>query len=132
MMGREPAVIRRQARPAVVGLPLDEIGAHSYRIGGATDHANGGRDPTILKARDRWNSNIAFIHVRNNIASQFQSQAGSARRLGEDAGSMLQIVRVVTAGAEIRHPRPPRRAILQGAGRNLSTLGREPWWLVLV
>ena len=132
MTEREPAAITRQARPAAVGLPPDEIGAHSYRIGGATDHADGGGDPTMMKARDRWNSDIAFIHARYAIASQFQSQAGAARRLGEDACKMLQIEHVATAGAQIRLPRPPRRAILLRAGRNLSTRGREPRWLVLV
>ena len=99
-MERELAVMTA-GKTSGGGLPLDEIGAHSYRIGVATDHADGGDDPKIMKARDRWDSDIAFIHARDSIASQFQLQEGAARRLGEDASSLLQIVLVATAGAQI-------------------------------
>ncbi len=33
----------------------------------------------MMKARDRWDSDIAFIHARDTIASQFQSQAAMRR-----------------------------------------------------
>ena len=64
---------------AAVGLPPDEIGARSYRIGGATDRADGGGDPTMIKARGRWDSDIALIYARDTIASQFQSHAAMRR-----------------------------------------------------
>lgn len=64
---------------AAVGLPPNEIGAHSYRIRGTTNHADGGGDPTMMKARGRWDSDIAFIYARDTIAFQFESQAAMRR-----------------------------------------------------
>ena len=56
-------------------MPPGEVGAHSYRIGGATDHADGGGNPTMMKARGRWDGAVAFIYASDTIASQLALQA---------------------------------------------------------
>jgi hypothetical protein len=54
------ALVRRLAE--ILGLPPLEFGAHSPRIGGATDI--GDTNPLMLQAKGRWGSDIARIYAR--------------------------------------------------------------------
>jgi hypothetical protein len=54
------SLIKRTA--AALSLPQQEFGAHSLRIGGATDI--GDESPLLLQAKGRWASDIAGIYAR--------------------------------------------------------------------
>eukprot|EP00962_Isochrysis_galbana_P018985 scaffold5506_cov114-Isochrysis_galbana.AAC.6 len=56
-----PSVYRTSHACALCGVPVHETGAHSFRIGGATDMADGGIPPTLIQAQGRWASD--FFHI---------------------------------------------------------------------
>lgn len=58
------ALVRRRMR-ALGETDLDQWGAHSCRIGGATDLGSSrGASPLLLQARGRWASDIGKIYNR--------------------------------------------------------------------
>eukprot|EP00962_Isochrysis_galbana_P026903 scaffold8408_cov149-Isochrysis_galbana.AAC.4 len=69
-------------RTPVCGVPVHETetGAHSFRIGGATDMADGGMPPTLIQARGRWASDIFHFHIytRDTDTVEQQSRAVDA------------------------------------------------------
>ena len=60
----------------------EEWGAHSGRIGGATDLT--GKDPALLKAKGRWGSDIAFIYARMTKRSQLKASKQMQSAKGRD------------------------------------------------
>ena len=49
----------------VLGMPPEQFGAHSFRIGGATDLvATGQLSELLLQAKGRWQSDIGRIYAR--------------------------------------------------------------------
>ena len=70
-------VVRRVATAA--GDRAADFGAHSLRIGGATDFRDllgAKRAKGVLKGRGRWLSDIYFIYTRNSMAESLESTAG--------------------------------------------------------
>ena len=74
------------------GLNPDDFGAHSARIGGATDFRDL-YDPStqgleearrVLKKRGRWLSDIAFIYARTSIDTSLEASARLADVDGRD------------------------------------------------
>eukprot|EP00962_Isochrysis_galbana_P034589 scaffold11731_cov119-Isochrysis_galbana.AAC.2 len=65
-------------------LRLKQGGAHSFRIGGATDMADaGGIPPTLIQARGRWASGIYHIYTRDSVEQQFRAADAILRATGE-------------------------------------------------
>eukprot|EP00962_Isochrysis_galbana_P007707 scaffold2087_cov142-Isochrysis_galbana.AAC.1 len=52
---------------------VHETGAHSFRIGGATDMPDGGIPPILIQARGRWASDIFHIYTRDTVEQQFRA-----------------------------------------------------------
>ena len=52
------------------GVPHESVGGKAYRIGGATDHADGGGTPLELRQQGRWDSDLAFIYARVTTGQQ--------------------------------------------------------------
>ena len=77
---------KRTARAA--GLDAAHVGAHSGRIGGATDVAEASGSPLLLQAKGRWGSDIGKIYARMTrqsqlAASRMMQQRGGGRDLEE-------------------------------------------------
>ena len=53
-----------------VGLPHREFGAHSMRIGGATDLVDRHASPLLLQAKGRWGSDIGKVYARMTRKAQ--------------------------------------------------------------
>lgn len=49
---------------AAIGLPVDELGSHAGRIGGATDLFAANCPPAVLQVMGRWDSDIWAIYTR--------------------------------------------------------------------
>jgi hypothetical protein len=65
--GISTASVRAFARDVaqLVRIPEKQVGAHSFRIGGATDLAStGAASVLLLQAKGRWQSDIARIYAR--------------------------------------------------------------------
>ena len=88
--------LRRFARQIMrkAGQGMARVGAHSFRIGGATDLADQGASPLLLQAKGRWASDIGRIYARMTrraqlAASRLMQQRG-ARDLEELFPSFAQ------------------------------------------
>lgn len=85
-----------KARMAEIGfLNSAEWGAHSCRIGGATDLvATGKASPLLLQAKGRWGSDVGRIYARMTRKSQLAAsdlmQEGRGRDLEEILGDFAQ------------------------------------------
>ena len=67
--GAYRAVVRELVK--ALGYPVKEFGAHSTRIGGATDLAGTGRaSQLLLQAKGRWASDIGKIYTRMTRKTQ--------------------------------------------------------------
>jgi len=71
------AFARRLA--AALGLPEGDLSGHSFRIGGATDHADGGGDQMQLRNRGRWDGDLEFLYARDTVAQQLRAADAIAR-----------------------------------------------------
>lgn len=60
------------------------VGAHSFRIGGATDLADQGASMALLQAKGRWASDIAKIYARMTKRAQLAASRAMQRRSGRD------------------------------------------------
>ena len=60
------------------------VGAHSFRIGGATDLADQGASPLLLQAKGRWSSDIGKIYARMTRRAQLAASELMQRRGGRD------------------------------------------------
>lgn len=85
-----------KGRMAAIGyFDANEWGAHSCRIGGATDLvASGKASPLLLQAKGRWGSDIGRIYARMTRRSQLAAsdlmQEGRGRDLEELLGDFVQ------------------------------------------
>ena len=64
------------------GQKLARVGAHSFRIGGATDLADQNASPLLLQAKGRWASDIGRIYARMTRRAQL-----AASRLMQQRGA---------------------------------------------
>jgi hypothetical protein len=64
---------------AALHLPERDLSGHSFRIGGATDHADGGGDQMQLRNRGRWDGDLEFLYARDTIAQQLRAADAIAR-----------------------------------------------------
>jgi hypothetical protein len=73
--------MRAFARRLAVALRLPEgdLSGHSFRIGGATDHADGGGDQMQLRNRGRWDGDLEFLYARDTVAQQLRAADAIAR-----------------------------------------------------
>ena len=60
------------------------VGAHSFRIGGATDLADQGASPLLLQAKGRGSSDIGKIYARMTRRAQLAASGRMQRRGGRD------------------------------------------------
>lgn len=83
--GMSTSQVRRVAKTVgeAAGLPRRELGAHSCRIGGATDHRDGGGDSEGLRKRGRWMKDIGEIYARDTIERQIEEVDKMRRSRGE-------------------------------------------------
>ena len=83
-------IVRAVATAA--GANPDDFGAHSSRIGGATDlrelydPSSSGLDEAkrVLKVRGRWKSDIAYIYARSSLDTCLEASARLADVCGRD------------------------------------------------
>ena len=75
-----------------LGYNPDEFGAHSPRIGGATDV--GDKSPLMLQAKGRWGSDIGAIYARLTrrglVRASRAMQGNNARDMEELCPSFVQ------------------------------------------
>ena len=88
-IGQEPMRVndvRRLAKKIMkaAGQAGAPVGAHSFRIGGATDLADRGASPLLLQAKGRWASDIGRIYARMTRRSQMAASRLMQQRGGED------------------------------------------------
>jgi len=85
--GPEAAVSTRDVRATVrtvavaAGEPAGDFGAHSLRIGGATDMRDLlgiEKGKSLIKDRGRWKSDIFHIYTRADMAAGLEASAGMA------------------------------------------------------
>ena len=56
------------------GLEPADFSGHSFRIGGATDAANGGETAGQLQSRGRWlGKDIGWVHARDAVGQQIKT-----------------------------------------------------------
>ena len=60
------------------------VGAHSFRIGGATDLADQGASPLLLQSKGRWASDIGRIYARMTRRAQLAASRLMQRRGARD------------------------------------------------
>ena len=60
------------------------MGAHSFRIGGATELADQGASQLLLQAKGRWASDIGRIYARMTHRAQLAASRLMQRRGGRD------------------------------------------------
>ena len=95
----EPLTTRRfrglvKGAAHVLGYPVGEFGAHSPRIGGATDivsAANVSQEngQLLLKAKGRWGSDIGAIYARMTRRAQLSASALMQTAHGRDLEELL-------------------------------------------
>ena len=90
---RYRALVKRYA--GMLGYAPGEFGAHSTRIGGATDLAStGAASELLLQAKGRWNSDIARIYARMtrraHLAASDLMHAAKGRDLEELMPSFVE------------------------------------------
>ena len=69
---------------------MSEWGAHSTRIGGATDLASTGRcSPALLAAKGRWASDVGNIYARMTRRSQLDGSRLMHNARGRDLEELL-------------------------------------------
>ena len=93
-IGVEPItvlVMRQMARKIMraAGQPRARVGAHSFRIGGATDLADQGASPLLLQAKGRWASDIGRICARMTRRTQLAASRLMQERGGRDMEELL-------------------------------------------
>ena len=78
--------LRRFARQIMrkAGQGTASVGAHSFRIGGATDLADQGASPLLLQAKGRWASDIGRIYARMTRRAQLAASRLMQRRGARD------------------------------------------------
>ena len=77
------SLVKRMA--SLLNLPAKEFGAHSARIGGATDlSATGSASQVLLQAKGRWASDISRIYTRLTRRAQLAGSALMQRAKGRD------------------------------------------------
>ena len=77
------AFVKRMA--SLLGLPPREFGAHSPRIGGATDlAATGSASQVLLQAKGRWASDVSRIYTRLTRRAQLAGSSLMQRAKGRD------------------------------------------------
>ena len=88
-VGRFRAALKAYA--AALGYTdLSAWGAHSPRIGGATDLASTGEcSELLLQARGRWSSDIAKIYARMTKRAQLQASALLQKGRGRDLEDII-------------------------------------------
>ena len=72
---------------AAAGVPREDVGAHSPRIGGGTDLVDADASPLLLQAKGRWAGDIGRIYARmtrrSQIAASQLMQASHSRDIEE-------------------------------------------------
>ena len=78
--------LRRFARRLMraAGQSGARVGAHSMRIGGATDLADQDASPLLLQAKGRWSSDIGRIYARMTRRAQLAASRMMQRRGARD------------------------------------------------
>ena len=66
------------------GQKSAKVGAHSFRIGGATELADQGASQLLLQAKGRWASDIGRIYARMTRRAQLAASRLMQRRGGRD------------------------------------------------
>lgn len=75
-----------QSAGAAAGIPADELGAKSCRIGGATDLRErlGVESQRTVKQRGRWCSDVASVYQRPLLAEQLHASGVMGSAVGAD------------------------------------------------
>ena len=77
--------LRRTARSIWAAAGQEgRVGAHSFRIGGATDLADQGASPALLQAKGRWATDIGRIYARMTRRAQLAASEPMQMRGGRD------------------------------------------------
>ena len=66
------------------GQKSARVGAHSFRIGGATDLADQNASPLLLQAKGRWSSDIGRIYARMTRRAQLAASRLMQQRSSRD------------------------------------------------
>jgi hypothetical protein len=66
------------------GQKSAEVGAHSFRIGGATELADQGASQLLLQAKGQWASDIGRIYAHMTRRAQLAASRLMQRRGGRD------------------------------------------------
>lgn len=75
---------------ARLGMPPKQFGAHSARIGGATDLADSGEaSALLLEAKGRWSSDIAKIYARMTLRALLAASDLMHAARGRDLEELL-------------------------------------------
>jgi len=79
-------LLRRLAQRIMraAGQRSARVGAHSFRIGGATDLADQGASPLLLQSKGRWASDIGRIYARMTRRAQLAASRLMQRRGARD------------------------------------------------
>lgn len=86
--GKFRALMKRYA--SFLGIPPKEVGAHSPRVGGATDLASTGQSSELLlQAKGRWQSDIGRIYARMTRRMHLAASALMHRAHGRDLEELL-------------------------------------------
>ena len=81
-------IARQYAR--VLGVPPEQVGAHSFRIGGATDLvATGQLSQLLLQAKGRWQSDIGRIYARMTRRAHLAASELMHHARGRDLEELL-------------------------------------------
>ena len=82
------ALVKRYA--STLGYDPKTFGAHSARIGGATDVANSDEySEVLLEAKGRWGSDIGKIYARMTRRTHLRASAAMYRTKGRDVEEIV-------------------------------------------
>jgi len=77
---------------AALGIPAVELGARSFRIGGATDWREvfGADAERVITQRGRWHSDIGAIYQRALAEAHLRGSAAVGDTVGADLESLCR------------------------------------------
>ena len=92
------AEVKTLARRVAVaaGLPAEEVGAKSFRVGGATDWRDclGDASAAVVRQRGRWESDVALVYQRpllsSHLAASMRVRPGGSADLESLCGGFAQ------------------------------------------
>ena len=78
------------------GIPAEEVGAKSFRVGGATDWRDclGDASAAVVRQRGRWESDVALVYQRpllsSHLAASMRVRPGGSADLESLRGGFAQ------------------------------------------